>query len=334
VLLVLAIFVGIFVFINQDKLIDKFIERQASNAMQLDILNDTEDFRLITVGTSAPIPSDRAQTCNVIIANGKIFIFDLGEGSLEMLEDLRLPFVEATEVFISHWHSDHFIDLPGFINRSWQMGRSQPLTVYGPEGIDRIISGIDDMLATENSFRVAHHGPDIMNPAHAGATGVALSIDQGPQTVFSDGVVTISATLVNHDPVDLSYAYRIDVGDRSVVLSGDCSYDERLISFSQGADILVHEAMQKDFIARGSKLMKEIGNERNAKILDDILDYHSTPAEAATIAQQANVKKLILSHLVPVPENPISRRFFRRGLGDIFDGPIVLANDGDQYIVE
>ena len=302
--------------------------------MQLEMLDDPEDFRLITVGTSAPVPSDRAQTCNVIIANGKIFIFDLGEGSLEMLEDLRLPFAEATEVFISHWHSDHFIDLPGYINRSWQMGRYQPLQVYGPQGIDRIISGIDDMLATENSYRVAHHGPEIMNPTLGKAEGIALSPDQGPQTVFSDGAVTITAILVNHDPVDLPYAYRVDFGQRSVVLSGDCSYDERLVSFAQGADILVHEAMQKDFIARGSKLMKEIGNERNAKILDDILDYHTTPAEAATVAQKAGVKKLILSHLVPVPENPISRRFFKRGLGDIYKGPIVLADDGNQYIIQ
>ena len=80
--------------------------------------------------------------------------------------------------------------------------------------------------------------------------------------------------------------------------------------------------------------MKEIGNERNAKILDDILDYHTTPAEAATVAQKAGVKKLILSHLVPVPENPISRRFFKRGLGDIYKGPIVLADDGNQYIIQ
>lgn len=92
--------------------------------------------------------------------------------------------------------------------------------------------------------------------------------------------------------------------------------------------------MQKDFIKRGSDLMKEMGNDRNAKILSDVLDYHATPQEAATVAQQAGVKKLILSHLAPVPENPISRRFFKRGLGDIYNGPIVLADDGDEHLIE
>jgi len=334
VLVVLAIFVGIFAFINQDKLIDRFIERQARNALQLDLLDDKNDFRLITVGTSAPIPSDRAQTCNVIIANGEIFIFDLGEGSLDMLEDLRLPFIRATEVFISHWHSDHFIDLPGFINRSWQMGRSNPLTIYGPKGINQIIDGIDNLLDIENEHRVAHHGADIMDPSIALASGVPLSTDQGSHIVYSDGEVLITATLVNHDPVELSYAYRIDFGERSVVLSGDCSYDERLISFAKGADILVHEAMQKDFMKRGSELMKDMGNDRNSKILSDVLDYHSTPQDAAKVAQQAGVKKLILSHLAPVPENPLSRRFFKRGLGDVYKGPIVLADDGDEYLIE
>jgi len=334
VLLLLAIFVGIFAFINQDKLIDRFIEGQARDAMEIDLLDDNDAFRLITVGTSAPIPSGRAQSCNVIIANGKIFIFDLGEGSLDMLEDLRIPFIQASEVFISHWHSDHFIDLPGYINRSWQMGRSKPLTVYGPKGISQIIDGIDNLLDIENKYRVAHHGAGIMDPSIALASGVPLSTDQGSQTVYSDDEVLITAIQVNHDPVELSYAYRIDFGERSVVLSGDCSYDERLVSFAQGADILVHEAMQKDFIKRGSRLMKEMGNDRNAKILSDVLDYHATPQEAASVAQQAGVKKLILSHLAPVPENPISRRFFKRGLGDIYDGPIVLADDGDEHLIE
>ena len=333
-LVLLAIFVGIFAFINQDKLIDRFIEGQARDAMQIDLLDDKNVFRLITVGTAAPIPSERAQTCNVIIANGKMFIFDLGEGSLDMLEDLRLPFIQASEVFISHWHSDHFIDLPGYINRSWQMGRSKPLTVYGPKGINQIIDGIDNLLDIENKHRIAHHGADIMDPSIALASGVPLSTDPGSQIVYSDGEVLITATQVNHDPVELSYAYRIDFGERSVVLSGDCSYDERLVSFAQGADILVHEAMQKDFIKRGSDLMKEMGNDRNAKILSDVLDYHATPQEAATVAQQAGVKKLILSHLAPVPENPISRRFFKRGLGDIYNGPIVLADDGDEHLIE
>ena len=135
ILVLLAAFVGIFGFINQEKLIDRFIERQAKNSLRTDLLDNKDDFKLITVGTSAPIPSERAQSCNVIIANGKLFIFDLGEESLGMMEELRLPFPASTDVFISHWHSDHFIDLPGYINRSWQMGRAEQLIVHGPQGV-------------------------------------------------------------------------------------------------------------------------------------------------------------------------------------------------------
>ena len=333
VLVLLAAFVAVFAFINQEKLIDRFIQRQAQNAFRMDLLDNREDFKLITVGTGAPLPSDRAQTNNVIIAGGKIFIFDLGEGSLAQMEELRIPFQAATEVFISHWHSDHFIDLPGYINRSWQLGRTEKVTVYGPSGIQRVINGIDSLLMFENSFRMAHHGTEIMNQELSAASAQQIPETQGIHTIYDAEGIKISATLVNHDPVDLSYAFRIDYAGKSVVLSGDCAYDERLISFAEGTDILVHEAMQKDFIRRASILQKEIGNDRNSKILQDLLDYHATPKEAATIAQKANVKKLVLSHLAPIPGKPISRRFFKVGLDDIYNGPIILANDGDVFTI-
>ena len=73
---------------------------------------------------------------------------------------------------------------------------------------------------------------------------------------------------------------------------------------------------------------------RNAKILKDILDYHTSPVQAAEIASRANVKKLILTHLGPAPENPISRTFYTSGMDEIFDGSILLAEDGDLFMIE
>ena len=92
--------------------------------------------------------------------------------------------------------------------------------------------------------------------------------------------------------------------------------------------------MQKDFIGRAAKLQEEQGNIRNATILKDIVDYHSSSEDAAEVAAAAGVKKLILSHLAPSPENPISRRFYTQGLEDIYSGPILLAEDGDLYTID
>ena len=334
VLLVIAGFVAVFAFINQEKLIDRYIQRQAANAFKSELLEDDEAFKLITVGTAAPLPSDRAQSCNVIIANGSIFVFDLGEGSLQMMEQLRLPFVQVSEVFISHWHSDHFMDLAGFVNRSWQFGRDVPLTVHGPPGVVRIVNGLDSLLSIENQYRVIHHGADIMNPDYGLATASMMKPTEQEQIVYRQNDIEISALKVNHDPVEYSYAYKVRFKDKTIVISGDCAYDEGLVTFAAGADILVHEAMQKDLVKRASRLQAELGNDRNAKILMDVLDYHATPSDAAAIAQKAGVKKLILSHLAPVPGNPITRRIFTSGLDEIYDGPIILADDGDLFTIE
>jgi ribonuclease Z len=336
ILTLLAIFVAIFAYINQEKLIERFIENQAGNAsFHNELLEDKESITLITVGTGAPLPSDRAQSCNVIIVNGKFFVFDLGEGSLEKLEDLRLPIDKVNAVFISHWHSDHFIDLPGLINRSWQLGRVNDLYVYGPKGVNRVVSAIDSLLVDENIYRMEHHGAHIMDPQYARGIPYEIDVSGNEMVVLYDQEgIKISAFSVSHEPVSPSYGFRVDYKGKSVVYSGDCSYDERLIEHAQGADILIHEAMQKDFISRASALQVKLGNTRNAQILKDVVGYHSTPQEAAQVAQKANVKKLILSHLAPAPGNPISRRFFNIGLDDIYKGPILLAEDGDIYTIK
>lgn len=335
VLALLTVFVLIFAYINQEKLIDRFIENQSRGAaFHYELLEDTASIALVTVGTAAPLPSDRVQSCNAVFVNGKFFVFDVGEGALDKMEDLRLPLDRIDAVFITHWHSDHFIDLPGLINRSWQLGRSQDIHVYGPIGLGRIASAIDSLLFDENKYRVAHHGKEIMNPQYS--TLIPHSIDsvgQGMMVIYDQDDVKISVFAVNHSPVEPSFGYRVDYRGKSLVFSGDTSYEENLVGFAADADILVHEAMQKDFISKASKLQEGLGRKRNATILRDVLDYHSTPAEAAHIAEKAHVKKLILTHLAPSPGNPISRRFFRRGLDKIFKGPILLAEDGDIYTI-
>ena len=76
-----------------------------------------------------------------------------------------------------------------------------------------------------------------------------------------------------------------------------------------------------------------IGNDRNVRLLEDIVNSHSSPIDAAEVAQAAGVKKLVLNNLAPIPENPISRRFFLKGMADIFKGQIVLAKDGEEHYI-
>ncbi len=78
---------------------------------------------------------------------------------------------------------------------------------------------------------------------------------------------------------------------------------------------------------------KDAGLERNAIIITDIQDYHTSPAEFAEIALKANVKQVVLNHLAPIPDNRVLRKAYLDEM-TAFDGKIHLANDGDVFIVE
>ena len=333
--MVLAAFIGVFAFINADKLIDRFIEGQSEGAQQRMDLLEAPGMSLITVGTAAPLPGERSQSCNAIFVNGQFLIFDLGRGAAGAIERLRLPQQFVSAVFISHWHSDHYLDLPHFVNRSWMLGRKSQLNIYGPNPIDSILRGMQAFLYKDQEFREEHHGESVLNRSSASSIPhlIDLKTDEEFMVYNKDGV-TVSAFRVNHNPIDPSFGFKVKYEGRSIVISGDTKKSDQVIRHAKGADILVHEAMQKDFIGRAAALQEKQGNSRNATILRDIVDYHSSPEDAAAVAAAAGVQKLILSHLAPTPENPISRRFYTRGLEDIYAGPILLAEDGDLYTIE
>ncbi len=336
VLLLLVLFVAVFGYINQDKLVERFIIRQSSIAnLRTQLLDRDGTIRLVSVGTGSPIPGRRNLSCNAVFVNGKFFLFDIGDGGASAIERLRLPLTEIEGIFITHWHADHFFDLPEIINRSWVRGREHNITVYGPEPIDSIMYGLNMFVATENQFRVDHHGDELMDFSKAKPIVKKIDLVNSDRMVVydRDGVI-ITAFKVRHEPATPAFGYKIEFQDKSLVISGDTKKDDILIEMSRDADILLHEALSFDFIERAQKIQEDLGVARNARILADIMDYHTSPVEAAEIAESANVKKLILTHLGPAPENPISRTFYTSGMDDVYNGTILLAEDGDLFTIE
>jgi len=82
-----------------------------------------------------------------------------------------------------------------------------------------------------------------------------------------------------------------------------------------------------------SERLKETGNSRNAKIMHDIREYHTPPADVIAIAAEANVKKLVLHHFAPPPDIRIVKTLYKKEL-KAYDGPIYFAEDGDLFVVE
>jgi ribonuclease Z len=236
-------------------------------------------------------------------------------------------------VLLTHFHSDHIGELGNVGMQTWALGRAAPLPVYGPPGVQAVVSGFETAFALDTGYRVAHHGADLVPPEARTLVARTVPVPKEGEAalVLQDGDVRVTAFLVNHAPVAPAYGYRIDYAGRSVVVSGDTSKDENLIRHARGADLLVHDALAAQLIGAGRDAAAAAGIERRARILGDIIGYHATPVEAAEVAAASGARLLVLSHLVPGPRNAIMRHLFLRGVEAAWDGEVLLGEEGMHF---
>ena len=164
----------------------------------------------------------------------------------------------------------------------------------------------------------------------AGLSPHIVDLDQ-PKIIDEDGLV-VTAFKVVHDPVEPALGYRFDYKGRSLVISGDTSYSKNLIENSRDADVLFHEAQANHMINIIRDFNLQRGADLNAKLMEDIITYHTTPVEAAEIANLANVKHLIFYHLTPAPRNYITEIIFLRGIDEVRQ-EWTLSNDGTMVVL-
>ena len=286
---------------------------------------------VILCGTGSPLPDpDRAAACTAVIAGGKLFLVDTGPGSWENVQLWRLPRAKLGGVFLTHFHSDHIGELGEVGVQSWIAGRATPLEVYGPVGVKRIADGFRLAYGLDAQYRIAHHGGDNLPPPGALIQGNDIAAPAPGETsvVLEESGLRVLAFAVDHQPVSPAYGYRFEYGGRAVVISGDTDRTEAMVTHAEGADVLVHEALAKDMIEKLSAAIAERGEARWARLTADILDYHTSPAEAVDIAVAAHVPVLVLTHIVPPPTNRVIRRLL---LADVEtpDGlELVVGDDG------
>jgi ribonuclease Z len=149
--------------------------------------------------------------------------------------------------------------------------------------------------------------------------------------VLDDGALRITAIEVDHAPIAPAYAYRFDYKGRSVVITGDLKYHAPLAKASAGADVLVSEAIALSMTRALEDGARGAGRDRTAAIMHDIEDYHITPEQAATIANDAGVKLLVFYHLLPAPDGALPRRLFTQGVDKARKGDWTIADDGSLY---
>ena len=289
-----------------------------------------DGLHVILCGSGSPLPDPtRAGPCTMVIAGRHIYVVDAGEGGARNLTLMGLPTGRIERLFLTHFHSDHIDGLGPMLLLRWSgKPNASPLPVAGPQGVERVVAGFNAAYALDNGYRTAHHGPAIMPPGGAGGVAMPFAIAGAPLVVLDTDGVRVTAIPVNHGPVSPSVGYRFDYKGRSVVISGDTAPSPSLVAAAKGADLLVHEALQPNLVRRLTDALVTKHVDNLAQITRDILNYHTTPEQAADAATAAGVKQLLLNHIVP----PMPFKFaYPAFLGDAprhFSGPITVGEDG------
>lgn len=324
-----------------------------------------------TLGTGGgPIVStSRAGTSTAVCVDGATYVIDCGMGSIRNYrtsckwEDLRA-------IFLTHHHSDHIYDLGSFLVTGWQVpgeSFSRPIQVHGPgqppripaldnkdaRDVDERLAGhemagtatvvdalLDRVFASDIAIRMADEGRDnphewvvghdIVIPESAQADPVhARHPSMEPFEVYRDELVVISAILVDHRLCYPAFGFRIDSAYGSVVISGDTAVSQNCIRLAQGADLLLHEVMDLEAI-----LATLPDGPKRSGIEVHLRESHTSYDEVGQVAQAAGVGQLVLHHIVPNTPGSADLDKMVRIAADHFGGPVFLAEDNDEFVVD
>ena len=270
--------------------------------------------QVILLGTGYPRPDpERAGPSTAVVVGDRVFIVDAGRNVMTRFWQTQLPSKNLRAVFLTHLHSDHTSGLPDLFATTWIFGRSVPLALYGPEGTDKLADALLDYFAEDIRIR---RDLTEMRPG-AGATLRVHAVSDG--VVYEDADLRVTAFAVDHKPVAPAFGYQFDLlnpegkSTYSVVISGDTRPSENLIKHAKGVDILVHEVY----------LPEHFDDVDSPEVAVRLKAYHTSADEVGQVAAAAEVKLLVLTHVIPGNgEKTILERARKH-----FKGKIVVGKD-------
>lgn len=276
--------------------------------------------RVIMLGTGTPVPSaERAGSGVAVIYNNEAYFFDIGHGtvirSIQAWKTMNVPELNPPmikHVFLSHLHSDHTLDYSELAATYWWR-RDNQLQAYGPKSLQDMTDSYYDMQKTDISLRIKGNQP----VRDANMYKVAVIEIPKDGITFDEDDVTVEAFSVDHGDIDPAYGYKITTPDKTIVFSGDTTYNENVIKKAKGVDILIHEVVSQE----GWRALDK--NWQNYHY-----SSHTLTTELAEIANKAKPDLLVLTHVLHYGA-PIEIAY--NEVSALYDGKVVLANDLDEY---
>lgn len=265
--------------------------------------------RILFLGTGGSLPTrNRNPSAIMVNREGELLLFDCGEGTQQQMMRAKTGMKALTSIFVTHFHADHMLGIPGLVQTMSFLGRTEPLYIYGPQWVKEFVTIIYELgyyklhfeleaveltsgdIIKRDGYSIHAIGTDhsvpslgyalIENPRRGRferEKAVALGVPPGPlfsklhsgMDVEVNGKVIRSADVVG----------QVRPG-RKIVYTGDTRPCQSILMASRDADLLIHDST--------------LGNDQEDWAKES---KHSTAFEAASLAKEAGVRKLILTHI-------------------------------------
>lgn len=263
--------------------------------------------RLTFLGTAGSWPTkDRSASAIALDTERELVLLDCGEGTQRQFFQSSASFMKVRRIFLTHFHGDHFLGLPGLIQSMCLNNRTEPLDIYGPRDSKEMVDRALQLGYFTLRFPVTVHP---LPPGHSvelsgyevrtaeadhPVPSLAYRLDEGPKRGRFDGALARSLGIHGPDFARLEAGENVHVGDRvvrpedvlgpprpgrSVVYSGDSAPSDAIRKLAEKATVLIHEATTSS----------ELETEANQW-------GHSSARQAAAIAREAGVGTLFLTH--------------------------------------
>ena len=270
-----------------------------------------------TKGGPSIRPGSSMPTSNLLMLEGAPIVVDCGLGVTRGLVDQGMSLKDLSLIFITHMHSDHFIELGPLIHTAWAAGLNHEVTVYGPRELAEYWQGFLQSMKMDIDLRIHDEGrPDLRSMMHLHV------LDAGD--VFDSDSFKVSAIRTEHPPLVDCFALSFKTSKTHIVFSGDTAPIPALEEFARGADLLIHEAMLEEALPA---LMARIGNAGDA-LMKHWLCSHTFAHDAARVATKAGVKALALSHLIPSDDPDYNETHWQQAVAEFWNGPLHVGKDG------
>lgn len=270
-----------------------------------------------TKGGPAIRPGSTNPTSSLLRLAGQQIVVDCGLCVTRGLVDQDMQLRDLTTVFITHLHSDHYLELGPLIHTAWTAGLKTPVDVYGPEGLNRYWKTFMESMRDDIKLRMADEGrPDLENMVNIHVLNEGL--------VLNDGEITVTALKNTHPPLVETFSLSFKTSDAHVVFSGDTAYLPALADFARGADLLIHEAMLE---AALPALFARIGN-GDERLHEHWMRSHTLAQDAGRIAAAARVKALALNHLIPSDDPEYGVSHWQDAVASTWGGTLYVGHDG------